>query len=68
MDWTQILSDIFAAGKTQMVVAEYCGCGQSTISQIYSGVTARPSYDVGTKLVELHKSLVPAKKRKGKTV
>jgi len=68
MDWTAILSEIFAAGKTQMVVAAYCGCGQSAISQLYSGVTTQPRYEVGNKLMELHASVVPQKKpsRRGK--
>lgn len=56
MNWTKILADIFAAGQTQMAVAEHCGCGQSTISELARGVTTKPSFDLGQKLIELHKN------------
>lgn len=63
MNWTKILSEIFAAGKTQVQVAEYCGCGQSNISMIYTGKTGDPKFSTAQRLLEMHKE-VSKRKRK----
>lgn len=60
MNWQQIVNDILNTGLTQAELGVKVGCPQSTISDFSSGKRGkRPSWNVGSALVELHKSLCP---------
>ncbi len=54
MNWINIISDLSLRGMTQQKIAEYCGTGQSTINDIFTGRTKNPSYRLGSLLIELH--------------
>jgi transcriptional regulator with XRE-family HTH domain len=61
MDWQKIiieLTDRSIGGFTQAALAEICGCGQSTISEIGRGIISRPNADVGMKLLELRAKII----------
>lgn len=55
MDWAQIIKDISSTGLRQEQIAAFCGCGQSTISDLAVKKGREPGYSLGTKLRELHK-------------
>lgn len=56
MNWQTLIADLIAAGMTQMQISVACGVAQSTVSGLARGESKSPSYDLGTKLVELHRS------------
>lgn len=56
MDWTQIISELKGAGFSQARIAEKCGCGQATISELAIGRTKDPQHSLGQKLLALHAS------------
>jgi len=54
MDWKIIIAEIQEYGHlTQPQIAEKCGCGQATISELARGETKHPRYPVGAALKEL---------------
>lgn len=55
MDWKSVIADLQRAGYTQPQIAEACRCGQSTISEIFSGRTSQPRADLGLRLQALHR-------------
>lgn len=54
MDWTRLLRELKEAGMTQVQIAAECGVTQTTISELFRGDIATPSYDYGARLVALH--------------
>lgn len=58
----EIAKKLRTAGYTQWDIARFCGCGQSSISDIASGKTLDPSYSVGAALIRLAQSVqqIPA--------
>lgn len=59
MDWKSLIADLKLRGANQVQVAALCGCTQSTISDISTGKSKRPSFEIGQALIKLHS----AKKR-----
>lgn len=57
MNWSNIISEITAAGFTQQDIAMQCGCGQSTISDLYRGAIKQPTYQIGERLVKMRSSI-----------
>lgn len=55
MDWTRLIADLTAAKLTQARAAELCGVAQSTISDLARGSSKSPSWELGQKLVALHR-------------
>jgi predicted XRE-type DNA-binding protein len=55
MNWTQLLSEISATGATQKEAADFCGCSQSTISELSRGEIKEPAHSLGESLIEFHK-------------
>ena len=53
MNWTNLLTELFSSGMTQAAIADFCGCGQSTISELARGVTSSPSFELGQNLLRL---------------
>lgn len=49
--------EITDAEFTQQDIAAYCECGQSTISDLFRGVTKQPSYQVGERLVAMRNGI-----------
>lgn len=58
MDWKQLLEDLAEAGWAQTRIAERCGVGQATISELARGVTKEPRYQLGAALHVLHAEVV----------
>jgi hypothetical protein len=57
-DFRALVASLKAAGYTQADMAAECGCGQSSISDIATGVTKDPSYSVGAALMRLAQEVV----------
>ena len=54
MDWKQIIAEIQRHGQmTQPQIAEKCGCGQATISDLVNGATKQPRWPLGAALLDL---------------
>jgi hypothetical protein len=54
MDWTVVISELSGAfGMSQPEIAAACGCGQSTVSGLATGVTKDPRHSTGQKLLAL---------------
>ncbi|MBY4726626.1 MULTISPECIES: helix-turn-helix domain-containing protein [Burkholderia] len=59
MNAQQMISDLMAAGLTQMEIERRTGIDQSTVSSLYTGKRGkRVSYEVVSKLLELHKEVI----------
>jgi len=54
MDWKSLIADLKLRGANQVQVAALCGCTQSTISDISTGKSTRPSFAIGQALLNLH--------------
>lgn len=55
MDWKNIITELRLAGLSQKAIANAVGCGQATVSDLATSKSATPGYDIGVKLVALHK-------------
>ena len=53
MNWSNVISELQAAGWSQPQIAAECGCAQSTISDLARGSTKDPRYTIGEKLKQL---------------
>lgn len=53
IDWPRILGDLIATGMTQPRIADACGCGQSTVSELLNGRAKNPRTDTGLLLLKL---------------
>lgn len=58
MNWAELITELQAAGITQVQMAERCGCTQSTICDIRNGRVIRPRYEIGAGLMELRDEIV----------
>lgn len=56
MDWSKLISELQQAGMTQQQIADACGgVGQSTISDLLNKAQQQPRFELGQKLIALHK-------------
>jgi predicted transcriptional regulator len=53
MNWKEIISTLSEQGHTQPEIARFCACGQATISDLATGKTKSPRYEIGARLLEL---------------
>ena len=58
MDWKKIISEITEAGYTQVEIAKIIGVRQPSVSDIATGRTRRPSWEIGDGLMRLHRKVV----------
>lgn len=58
IDWRAVIADLRAKNWTQMEVAIECKCGQTTISDLATGLAKIPSYKVGRSLERLYVSVM----------
>jgi hypothetical protein len=58
MNWKLLVNELMAAGVTQVQIAQECRCAQSSISDLRSGAIEHPRFEIGAKLVELHKKAI----------
>ena len=56
MDWSKLISSIQKRGLSQTQIAEICGCGQVTISDLLKGTPTEPRFTLGQKLIVLSKA------------
>lgn len=59
MDWKKMLEELAAIGWSQTRIADHCGVGQMTVSDLARGETKNPGYSFGRKLEALHASVFP---------
>lgn len=63
MDWKIVIAEIQEYGRlTQPQIAEKCGCGQATVSELARGVTEQPRHALGEALLALLSSIKPKDK------
>ena len=60
MDWKTLLKELKDAGQTQVLIAARCGVSQSSVSELSRGDIKSPSFDFGTKLLQMHAELIGA--------
>jgi transcriptional regulator with XRE-family HTH domain len=53
MNWVDLIALLQDAGYTQTEIAQECGCAQNTISDLATGKTKRPNFDIGKCLERL---------------
>jgi transcriptional regulator with XRE-family HTH domain len=53
MTWVDTIALLQEAGYTQTEIADECGCAQNTISDLATGKTKRPNFDIGKRLERL---------------
>ncbi|MCX8748626.1 XRE family transcriptional regulator [Snodgrassella sp. B3088] len=65
MNWSTIIEDLQKAGYSQKDIANHCNCSQGAISQIKAKFSQTcvnknktVSFDLGNKLIALHKNVV----------
>lgn len=58
MDFKTVLQQIADAGMTQAEIAQKCGCKQASISDLSTGKTKQPNYQLGSSIVALHKKVM----------
>lgn len=62
MNWQKLILDLTdrsRGGYTQSMLAQKCGCGQSTISDLRRGATTSPNANLGLKLIALSEEMDP---------
>lgn len=59
MDLPKLISDLMAAGVSQVEIAEKIGTTQATVSRYASGEIKSCEYGIGAALIELHLLRVP---------
>lgn len=55
-DWSAIVKALVASGLTQPQIADACGCGQSTLSDLLNRRTIDPRVSLALKLLRLAQS------------
>lgn len=63
MDWKSLIADLQANGYTQPQIAVACKCVQSTISDLATGLTKQPRFEIGTSLQKLHRKAMAKARR-----
>lgn len=66
MNWPELLQDLRAADMTQAQIASFAGAHQSTISDLATKRTKEPSFEIGNKLLTLHKRVQRRAKSKAR--
>jgi len=64
MDWKKIIAALTGAGLTQTDIASKCNAAQATVSDLATGKTASPGFDLGQALLRLHAELASKKRQK----
>lgn len=59
LDLPKIISELMAAGVSQVEIAKSIGVEQPTVSRYADGEIKNCSYPIGAKLIELHQRRVP---------
>jgi transcriptional regulator with XRE-family HTH domain len=53
--WTKIITSLLDSGLTQQEIASRVGVAQASISDLKSGKTKQPNWQLGDDLLRLHK-------------
>jgi hypothetical protein len=56
MDWKKIVADLIDSGMKQVQIAEHLDVSQSSVSDLATGKTESPNFDLGARLLSLHHS------------
>jgi transcriptional regulator with XRE-family HTH domain len=56
MDWQKIILELRETGLKQVDITEQTGISKATLSELRHGKTKEPSWSIGDKLLQLHKS------------
>lgn len=65
MDWKILIQDLAKAGLRQEEIATRCGCRQPSISDLATGRTTHPNYQIADALRELHAEVMARKAGEG---
>lgn len=65
MDWKKLINELSEKGLTQQAIAKFCGCSQSSISDLSTGESREPKASIGFSLVELSKNPDLSKEKEG---
>jgi len=61
MNWQSMINEILATGMLQQELAKKLACGQTYISDLSNGKRGkRVSYDLGVRIINLHREYVTA--------
>ena len=61
MNWQSMINEILATGMLQQELAKKLDCGQAYISDLSNGKRGkRVSYDLGVRIISLHREYVQA--------
>lgn len=55
MNWNEYIQDLIDAGMTQAAIGESIGLSQPSIADLLNGHTKSVRWEVGDKLIALHK-------------
>lgn len=58
LQFSAMIEGLCAAGMTNAEIARRVGCSRQQIWRIESGYSRRPSYELGSRLKELHQKVV----------
>lgn len=65
MDWKKLITELSEKGLTQQAIAKFCGCAQSTISDLFTGEIKEPKYSIAVSLVNLSENPDLSKEQEG---
>ena len=63
-DWSALLRDVRASGKTQAEIAAALGLSQASVSDLISGEIKSTQYAIGLKIFALHRAISKRKPAK----
>jgi transcriptional regulator with XRE-family HTH domain len=61
MNWSNIISELVAAGIKQVEIADACETSQGYISDLLNGKSKQPNWRIGDALLRLHREATSAK-------
>jgi transcriptional regulator with XRE-family HTH domain len=64
MNWQLLLKTLTERGMTQQQIATECGCSQASISDLATGKTKNPTYQIGATLQTLLKKSARQSRKK----
>jgi hypothetical protein len=61
--WKEIVAEILDTGLTQVEVAARCNTTQGHVSSMLRGIKRHPSWELGDKLLSLHRRIVKRRRK-----
>jgi len=64
MDWKALITDLMNTGLSQATIGQHLGMSQAWVSDLVRGRTSTMHWEVGEKLIALHKRRMKARGRR----